>query len=377
MVGERFSGRIEQVELRIVQLSLRTPFVTAAGERNSREVLLARVRGAELDGWGECAAFAEPSYTSETIATAAHVIREHLAPPLGGVRSLTEAARAWAWVRGHRMAKAAVEAALLDALGRQLGLPAWTLLGGQPRVRPAGTVIGVKSSLSELLDAVGEAMAQGYCRVKLKIRPGWDALPTRAVRERFPQLALWVDANGALCADDLAVLRELDELGLVMIEQPYPEDDLVELGRLQAQLRTPVCLDESVQCLGELEAAAALGAGRVLNLKPARVGGLLNACTLAARARELGWDVAVGGMLESSLGRAACLHLQTVPSVSLAGEISAPGRYLDGDTVVSPLEVDAGGVLAVPSGPGLGVEVADHVLRQKPCAVIECRGGAC
>jgi O-succinylbenzoate synthase len=372
MVSDRFSGRIERVELRIASLPLRTPFISAAGKRSSREVLLVRVRGERFDGWGECAAFEEPSYTSETIATAVHVIREHLAPTLGKVHSLPELAAVWAWVRGHRMAKAAVEAAVVDALGRLLGVPAWALVGGQPRMQPAGAAIGVKDSLPDLLEAVGEAVAQGYSRVKLKVRPGWEISPTRVVRERFPDLVLWVDANGAFQASDLDVLREFDQLGLAMIEQPLPAEDLVGLGWLQRQLCTPVCLDESVHCLGDLEAAAALGAGRVLNLKPGRVGGLLAARVVAARARELGFDVAVGGMLESSLGRAACLHLQTLPSVSLPGDLSAPGRYLAADLVVSPLELGAAGSLTMPAAPGLGVELVGHVVRSRPHAVIQC-----
>lgn len=362
MVLDTSFGRVERLELRVVALPLRSPFATSAGERSSRDVLVVRVDGLDATGWGECAAFAEPGYTAETVGSVWRAIRERLAPALARSRTLADLLAAWSGVPGDRMAKAVLETAVLDLLGRRLGRPLWPLLGGTPRPIPAGVAIGLQPTVAALLEAVWGALAEGYRRLKLKVKPGWDVAPVRAVRERFPDLPVWVDANGAYRAADLPVLRELDDLGLAMVEQPLPADDLEGLAALQATLRTPFCLDESIASLDDLDRAAALGAGRVLNLKPGRVGGLLAARALAARARELGWDVFVGGTLESSLGRAACLHLQTLPAVSLPGDLSAPGRYLARDLAAPPLRLDASGHLPLPEGPGAGVEVFEQTL---------------
>ncbi|MCU0291243.1 MAG: o-succinylbenzoate synthase [Thermoanaerobaculaceae bacterium] len=369
MVEELEIGRVERVELRVVGLPLVAPFATAAGARTTRDVLLVRVDAGGVAGWGECAAFAEPSYTAETIATARHVLAGFLVPVLGGVRTAGELAAAFSAVRGHPMARAALESAVLDLVGRRHGQPLWRLLGGSPGTRPAGVAIGLQPSVGVLVDAVGRALAEGYRQVKLKVHPGWDVEPVRAVRSHFPDLGLWVDGNGSYGPGNLDALLALDELGLRMIEQPLPADDLVGLARLGARLGTPLGLDESVESVGDLEAAAALGAARVLNLKPGRVGGMLAARQLARRARELGLEVFVGGMLESGLGRTGCLHLQTLGEVTLDGDLSAPGRYLQEDLVKPSPGLDARGCLPVPSGPGTGVEVLQEVVDRLTLAV--------
>ncbi len=362
MVEDLSIGRITRLELRVVALPLRSPFATSTGVRARRDVLVVRVDGDDGTGWGECAAFADPGYTAETIGSAWHAISDLLGPPLARSGTLGELTKAWSAVPGERMAKAALETAVLDLLGRRLDRPLWALLGGQPRRMAAGVAIGVQSSTGALLEAVGDALDEGYSQVKLKVQPGWDVIPVSAVRERFPQLPLWVDANGAYRAADLPVLRRLDDLGLSMLEQPLPADDLAGLARLQSELRVAICLDESVASPADLERAAGAGAGRVLNLKPGRVGGVLAARALAAQARNLGWDVFVGGTLESSLGRTACLHLQTVPEVSLPGDLSAPSRYLARDLAARELQLDDRGCLPLPEGPGVGVEVHEEAL---------------
>lgn len=381
MVEELEIGQVERVELRVVGLSLVEPFATATGARPSREILLVRVDAGGVTGWGECTAFAEPSYTAETIASARHVLAGFLVPALGGVRTPGELPAAFATVRGHPMARAALESAVLDLVGRRHRQPLWRLLGGSPEPRPAGVAIGLQPSVGALVDAVSRALAEGYRQVKLKVRPGWDIEPARAVRERFPDLDLWVDGNGSYGPGDLDALRALDALGLLMIEQPLPVDDLVGHARLGARLVTPLCLDESVESVGDLEAAAALDAARVLNLKPGRVGGLMAARQLARRARELGLEVFVGGTLESGLGRTACLHLQTLGEVTLGGDLSAPGRYLQDDLVRPSPSLDAGGCLPVPTGPGVGVEVLQEKVAQLTHAVeilvVPGDGGPC
>lgn len=369
MVEELEIGQVERVELRVVGLPLVAPFASAGGARSTREVLLVRVDAGGVTGWGECAAFAEPSYTAETIASARHVLTGFLVPALGGVRTPGGLAAAFSVVRGHPMARAALEGAVLDLAGRRHGQPLWRLLGGSPQARPAGVALGLQPSLAALVDAVSQALAEGYRQVKLKVRPGWDVEPVRAVRERFPDLALWVDGNGSYTPADLDALQALDRLGLRMIEQPLPADDLVGHARLGARLGTPLGLDESVESVGDLEAAAALGAARVLNLKPGRVGGLLAARQLARRARELGVEVFVGGTLESGLGRSACLHLQTLGDVTLGGDLSAPGRYLHEDLVRPSPGLDARGCLPVPSGPGVGIEVLQEAVDRLTLAV--------
>ncbi|MER3452255.1 MAG: o-succinylbenzoate synthase, partial [Acidimicrobiia bacterium] len=338
-------------------LPLRTPFRAAHGTRAVREALLVRVVTPASEGWGECVAPEEPTYTEEYLDGAQDVITRHLVPLLaswdgGDPAGITGAL---ARVRGHRMAKASLEAAVLDAALREAGRSLASFLGGVRSLVPAGVAVGIAPSLSALVDEVGAYLACGYRQVKLKIAPGWDVAPVRAVREQFAaDLELLVDANGAYHRADAAVLAALDVFGLTMIEQPLAPDDLVGHAELARSIRTPVCLDESVTSAAVVETAVRLGACRFVSVKAARVGGLLEARRVHDVCVAAGVGVRCGGMLETGVGRAASLALASLPGFDGPGDLSASSRYFATD-VTDAFELESG-ALRVPGGPGIGVE---------------------
>jgi O-succinylbenzoate synthase len=349
--------RLDGVELRRVAMPLVTPFRTSFGVEHDRDVLLVRAVTAEAEGWGECVAAAEPRYSSEYADGAADVLRRFLLPAAAALPDLHPEGlgAAMAFVKGHRMAKAALELAVLDAWLRAKGEPLAGWLGATRDRVPAGVSVGIMASVPELLEAVAAYLAQGYLRIKLKIEPGWDLEPVRAVRERFgDDLLLQVDANAAYRLDDAAHLAGLDRFGLLLVEQPLPEDDLVGHAELARRLGTPICLDESITSAKVALDAVALGACRIVNIKAGRVGGYLEARRLHDACRERGVPVWCGGMLETGIGRAANVALAALPGFTLPGDTSASDRYYRQD-LTDPFTLD-GGHLAVPTGPGIGVE---------------------
>jgi O-succinylbenzoate synthase len=355
--------RISGVELRRIRLPLATPFRSALGAHTEREALLVKVSTPDAEGWGECVAMAAPTYTSEYVDSAHHVIRQHLLPRLLARSDVGagDVGPALAGVRGHPMAKAAVEMAVLDAELRTSGTSLADHLGGvRPRV-DAGVALGIPDSVPELLDAVAEVRRAGYRRVKLKIQPGWDVEPVGAVRERFGDgLALQVDANGAYSLADAPRLAELDAFGLVLVEQPLAEDDLLGHAELARRIRTPICLDESVTSAAAAATAIALGAAAVVNVKAGRVGGYLEARRIHDVCAGAGIPVWCGGMLETGLGRAANVALAALPAFTLPGDLAASDRYYAAD-ITAPFVLEDGR-LTVPTGPGLGVDVLPEVV---------------
>lgn len=350
-------------ELRRVRLALVSPFRSAAGDQSHRDALLVRVVTTEGEGWGECVAMNEPRYTSEYTDGAEAVMNRFLLPALGAglPGGAASVAAALAPFRGHPMAKSALEMAVLDAQLRAAGRSLASYLGAvRPRV-PAGVSLGLAGSVPELLDAVADAVGSGYLRVKLKIQPGWDVVPVRAVRERFGEgLVLQVDANGAYTTADLGTLVELDDFGLAMIEQPLAPDALGDHAAVARRLRTPICLDESIGSARMAADAIAMGACRVVNVKPGRVGGLLEARRVHDVCVAAGVPAWCGGMLETGLGRAANLALAGLPGFTLPGDVSATERYFVPD--ITPPIVVEGGHLGIPDGPGLGVQLLSDVL---------------
>lgn len=365
MDAELAGVRIDTIELRRVHLALVEPFVTAHGTSREREMLLVRVRTDEGDGWGECAAPAEPTYTGEYVEGAHHVVVGHLAPRLLAVPGPVgpgDVARVLAGIRGHRMAKAALEMAVMDAALRAAGLSLAAFLGATRAAVPAGVAVGVTGDVRQLVEAVGRRVAQGYRRVKLKIAPGWDAVPVAAVREAFGLgLLLQVDANGSYALGDPAALQMLDGFGLTLIEQPLAPDDLLGHARLAETLATPLCLDESITSAAVAATALALGACRVVNVKPGRVGGLLEAVRVHDACVAAGVDAWVGGMLETGLGRAANVALAALPGFTLPGDLSASDRWFETD-LTEPLRLGPDGCMAVPTGAGVGPVPLDEVL---------------
>jgi len=360
---------LDRIELRIVRLGLVRPFATALGTITERESLLVRIDGHDLTGWGECAAFTTPWYSPETTATAWQVIREFLVPALGsGQTTVHDLQRACARIRGHSMAKAAVENALLDLVARRDGVPLHRLLGATgPRPTLAGISLGLRPAIDDLLADVADAVKRRYHRVKLKIRRGQDVEVVREVRRAFPDLALTVDANRAYTAADTATLAALDEFALLMIEQPLGEDDFAGHARLQAHLRTAICLDESIRSRGDIETAAELASCRVIAIKQGRLGGLLQARQVHDLCGARGLSIWCGGMLETGIGRAVNLHLQTLPGFTAAGDTSESACTFAEDLVEPAATLDADGTIQIPPGGGSGVRVLEE--RVETCTV--------
>lgn len=350
---------IDRIELRRLALPLVRPFETSFGRTDSREFLLVTVHAEGVAGWGECVADATPYYSPETTVTAWHVIEAFLAPRVlaAPVTHPDELGARFAAVRGHRMAKAAVEMATWDLWARLRGEPIGRLLGGTRDRIASGVSIGIAASIPALLDRIEEELAAGYQRVKIKIKPGWDVTVVARVRERFPALALMVDANAAYRPEDAGHLRALDDVGLMMIEQPLDDEDIGEHARLQALVQTPICLDESIVSAARAEEALAIGACRIVNIKPGRVGGFSAARAVHDTCARHGVPVWHGGMLETGIGRAANLHLASLPNFSLPGDIAASRRYFVPDLIDPPIDVGPDGTIAVPTSPGIGVAI--------------------
>jgi O-succinylbenzoate synthase len=356
---------LHELELRRISIGLVTPFRTSFGVETERDILLLRVGTDAGDGWGECVAMSDPYYSSEYVNDAAMTLTEHLWPLLtaasadrGGLEA-GAVAHVLAKVKGHPMAKAAVEMAVLDAELRadRTNLHAH-LGGGRDRV-PSGVSVGIFDDLDTLLAQVHGYVDDGYARIKLKIEPGWDLEPVRLVRELIgPDMGLQVDANTAYDRTDVDHLCRLDEYDLLLIEQPLPEEDVLGHARLAAASSTPVCLDESIVSLQTAADAIELGAAEIINIKPGRVGGYLEARRIHDLCLEQGVPVWCGGMVETGIGRAANAALAALPGFTLPGDISASARFYRRDIVTDPITVDDGHV-AVPTAAGLGFEL-DH-----------------
>ncbi|MET8640873.1 o-succinylbenzoate synthase [Streptomyces sp. NPDC004096] len=357
--------RLERAEIVHVAIPLVTPFRTSFGTMTAKDTFLLHVVTDAAEGWSEFAADPEPRYCSEFAAGAEIVLRDFLLPRAAALPRLTAAALAPALapVKGHELAKAALETAVLDAELRAYGMSLATYLGAVRDRVPAGVSVGIRDSVPELLDDVERHLAEGYVRIKLKIEPGWDLEPVRAVRERFgDELPLQVDANTAYTLADAEHLRKLDAFGLLLVEEPLEENNLHAHALLQQRLTTPVCLDESLHNARDTASAIAMGACRVVNVKPARVGGYLEARRVHDVAHAHGVPVWCGGMLETGVGRAANLALAALPGCTLPGDTSASARYFAED-LTEPF-VLRDGHLPVPSAPGIGVEPLPEALRR-------------
>jgi O-succinylbenzoate synthase len=354
--------RIERLELRVLRLPLVRFFETSFGRVHDRTFLLTRLDGDGAIGLGECVADNDPFYSAETVETAWHIITAFLAPLVLGREFAhpRDVFPALARVRGHHMAKAAVEMAAWDLYARQQGVPLQQLLGGVRREIEAGVSIGIQDSLDQLVERVGIELAAGYRRIKIKVKPGWDVDAVRAIRRRYGDVPLMVDANAAYALGDAEHLARLDEFGLMMIEQPLDYEDLFDHAALQKRLRTPVCLDESIHTVRHARDAIDAGACRIINVKPGRVGGHGESIRLHDLCASRGVPVWHGGMLESGIGRAHNLHLSSLPNFSLPGDVAASKRYYAPDLIEPPIEVRPDGTIPVPAGPGIGVHVVQE-----------------
>ncbi len=348
-----------QLELRRIALDLVTPFRTSFGVEVRRDILLLRVSTDVGEGWGECVAMHEPAYSSEFVDGAALVITDHFWPVISAASDLAAADVAHLLGRfsGHPMAKAALESAVLDAELRATGVNLHAYFGGDRDRVPSGVSVGIFDSLDELLAQVQGYVDDGYVRIKLKIEPGWDLEPVRLVRDLIgPEMGLQVDANTAYGRSDIDHLCKLDEFDLLLIEQPMAEEDVLGHARLAKASSTPVCLDESIVSLQTAVDAIELGAAEIINIKPGRVGGYLEARRIHDLCVDRGVPVWCGGMVETGIGRAANAALAALPGFTLPGDISAASRFYRRDIVLDPITVDDGHVV-VPTAPGMGFDL--------------------
>ena len=348
--------RLQSLTLREIHLPLVTPFETSMDRVTERRIILAEVNADGVSGWGECTAGENPFYSSEDTETCWHILENYLWPMLKG-RELTSAACVWPLlehVRGHNMAKATVETAVWDAEARLKNIPLWKLLGGERAEIPCGVSIGIKDSLDELAATVQKELAAGYQRIKIKIKPGKDLQAVQRLRQDFPRLKLTVDANSAYREDDWPLLKRLDGFYLMMIEQPLGWDDIFGHVQVQKNLQTPICLDECIHTYEHAEAAIALGACKIINIKLGRVGGHLQAKRIHDLCLRNGIPVWCGGMLESGIGRAQNIAMSTLPNFSLPGDVTASKRYWYEDIIDPEVTVTPQGSILVPTTPGIG-----------------------
>jgi O-succinylbenzoate synthase len=359
--------RIARLEILHLRMPLVRPFETSFGRVADKETILVRLESGGVTGWGEAPVAAAPGYSYETVQTAWHILRDFLAPRLKDVEMAHAGpvAELFGAVRGHPMAKAGIEMAILDWFARQEGRPIAKLLGGKAERIPTGISLGIEGRLEDLVDQVERAVARGYRRIKIKIKPRWDVEAVAAVRRRFPSIPLMVDANAAYTTADTEHLRRLDDFGLLMIEQPFDPEDLLDHARLQAHLKTPLCLDESIKSAADARRAIEVKACQIINIKQARVGGPFAAKAVHDVCSAKGVPVWCGGLLETGVGRAHNIALATLPGFTLPGDISASDRYWTEDIIDPPVTVGPDGMIAAPASPGLGYTVVESRVRER------------
>jgi O-succinylbenzoate synthase len=339
--------KVEAITLREIRMPLVHFFETSFGRTTERRILLVTAHCEGIDGWGECTAGEHPFYNEESIETAWHVISKYLAPAVMGreVARAAECLPLMAQVREHRMAKAAVENALWDAEARQQHIPVWKLIGGTRREVPCGVSLGIQESIEKLLQKIETELAAGYRRIKVKVKPGWDLNVLERIRSRWPDITLSCDANSAYTLDEVEHLRKFDQFKLLMIEQPLWSDDIYFHARLQKQLATALCLDESIRSARDSETALDLGACRIINIKLGRVGGFSEARRVHDVCQARGIPAWCGGMLESGIGRVHNIAISTLPNFSLPGDVSASKRYWKQDIIEPEVTVSREGFI--------------------------------
>lgn len=366
MVRKRGEMKIERIELRLLNLPYVHPFETSLGREEERTFILVRIYADGLCGYGEVVAGLFPLYSYETTSTAWLVLKEYLVP-LVFKKTLIRPEDFSAEVRryrGHPMAKAGLELALWDLAAKAAGKPLWELYGSTKREIPSGVSVGIQDTVEQLIERIRAFLEEGYPRIKIKIKPGWDTAVCEAVRNTFSDIPLQADANGAYSLRDKALLKRLDTFHLQMLEQPFPPYDLWDHSRLQKEMATPLCLDESAVSAEAVRQALDMGSCRVVNIKVGRVGGIEEARRIHDLCEEQNIPVWCGGMLESGIGRAHNIHLATLPNFRLSNDLSASRRYYAEDLIEPAIEITPRGTLRVPDGPGIGVHPVEDRIRR-------------
>jgi O-succinylbenzoate synthase len=351
---------IKSIELRELRLPLIHFFETSFGRTTERRIVLVHLTDSEgAEGWGECTAGEGPFYSDEWTDTAWSTIREFLAPMVLGknIDSAAGVFSAMKAVRGHRMAKATIENACWDLEAKKAGVPLWRHLGGSQTEISCGVSIGIQDTPEILLQKIRKEVDAGYQRIKIKIKPGWDINIVERVRREFPEIRLMGDANSAYTLADASLFQALDNFNLMMLEQPLAHTDIFDHAKLQPQIRTPVCLDESIHSAEDATHAIGLGSCQIINVKLGRVGGHSEAKRIERVARENNIPVWCGGMLESGIGRAHNIAMSTLAGFTLPGDVSASARYWEEDLIEPPVTVSRRGTITPPQSPGLGFQI--------------------
>jgi len=358
------TGRIDSLELREIQLPFITPFETSLGAETTKNALLVTLNSEGVAAYGECVAARNPLYSEETIASARYVIKQYLAPLLltENLETPRRFVERCGWIRGNNMAVAAVEMALWDLQGKLQGKSISELIGGRKKEVTAGVSVGIQPTIDKLVEVVSAYLKDGYRRVKIKIKHGYELEPVRALRTKFPEVPLQVDANSAYSLSDVQTMKQLDKFRLLLIEQPLAPDDLIDHSKLQKQVTTPICLDESIRSQDDARKAIEIDACRVINIKPGRVRGLQSAKEIHDFCYARNVPVWCGGMLETGVGRAFNLAVASLQGFTLPSDISASKRYFKRDITKKEFELTSEGTIEVPEGPGIGVELDQHFL---------------
>ncbi len=352
--------KIRSIELSEISLPLVHFFETSFGRTYERRIILVRVEDIDgAEGWGEITCGESPGYSDEW-TDSAWVTAEKILAPMVVDKDVESASEIWGlmkWVRGHRMAKSGIETACWDLEAKKLGVPLWRHLGGVNQTIECGVSIGIQDSIAQLLEKIRVEVEAGYKRIKIKISPTWDYDVIKAVRAEFGDILLMGDANSAYTLADIDKLKSLDEFDLMMLEQPLPHDDIIDHAKLQAQIKTAVCLDEPIRSPEDARKAIELRSGKIINLKNGRVGGHTQSKLVEQICREAGMPVWCGGMLESGIGRAHNIAISTLAGYTMPGDVSASKRYWHEDIIEPAVEVSAEGTIIAPEIPGIGFEV--------------------
>jgi len=364
--------KIGSITLHHLSMPLVAPFETSFGRETDRECVLIEIKSEGLTGYGECVATRDPGYNYETTGTAIHILKDFIIPLMLGrdVKDAVDFQNLVSGIRGHLLAKAGVEMALWDLLGKRENKSLCELLGGVCDKVEVGVSVGIQPSAQSLVKTVADYVSQGYARIKIKIKPGRDIEDASAVRQEFPNIRLQVDANSAYSLDDVQTLKPLDALNLLLIEQPLFEDDIWDHHKLQEQFETPICLDESIVSPRHARYAIEMKACRVINIKAGRLGGLSQAVMVHDLCKEVSMPVWCGGMLETGIGRASNVALASLPNFVLPGDISASDRYYARDITNERFVLNSDSTIDVPQGAGLGVTIDEDALRKFSLATL-------
>lgn len=358
--------RLHKIIVHQLEMPLKQPFETSFGVQNSRVFLLVEVHGKEAVGYGEVTVMAAPFYNEETPQTARHIIKDFLAPLVLNkqIGHPSEVCDLFKPIRRNNMAKSGLEGAIWDLWAKEHGLSLSKALGGVKDKIAVGVSVGIQPSMSDLVELVGKYLSDGYRKIKVKIKPGRDIETVRILRAEFGDIPLMVDANSAYSLADVDVFKELDQYGLMMIEQPLSHDDVIDHCKLQAVINTPICLDESIHTLDDARHAIELDSCRIINIKVGRVGGLQEVIRIHNYCQDHKIPVWCGGMLESGVGRAHNIALSTLPNFTLPGDTSASSRYWDTDIIEPEVMMSSDGYLQVPTEPGIGFRVVDSLVKR-------------